>query len=131
MKKETNPLNQVKPATSKVGRKQRTPSPSYSAQEKAQAVLAVWTERARPAQICQQLSINPISFHQWQERAMEGMLQALESRVNLAGGEALSPRLQRLLAKRQQAKAASSRLCTRLENIQRGAPLQSDKAQQT
>jgi hypothetical protein len=31
-------------------------------------------------------------------RAMEGMLQALESRVNLSKGEALSPRLQDWLA---------------------------------
>jgi hypothetical protein len=32
---------------------------------------------------------------------MEGMLQALESRVNLAQGQVLSPRLQSLLHKQQ------------------------------
>jgi hypothetical protein len=34
---------------------------------------------------------------------MEGMLQALESRVNLAAGQVLSPRLQALLTKRHHA----------------------------
>jgi hypothetical protein len=37
----------------------------------------------------------------WQQRAMEGMLQALEPRVNLEKGPALSPRLQTLLEKRR------------------------------
>jgi transposase-like protein len=98
-------------------RKKRTPSPIYSAQEKAQAVLAVWTEKARPAEICRQLKVNWITFSQWQDRAMEGMLQALESRVNLASGEALSPRLQQLLDKRQHP-ATTPRLSSRLEKIQ-------------
>lgn len=110
------PKNQADQPKNKARRK-RTPSPSYSAQEKAQAVLAVWTERARPAEICRQLSINWVTFTQWQERAMEGMLQALESRVNLASGEALSPRLQALITRRQHGPTAS-RLSTRLEKIQ-------------
>jgi transposase-like protein len=113
MTKETNQPN---PPKTKVRRK-RTPPPSYSAQEKAQAVLAVWTEKARPAEICRQLAINPITFSQWQDRAMEGMLQALESRANLANGEALSPRLQALITKRQHVQT-TSRLSARLEKIQ-------------
>jgi hypothetical protein len=44
-------------------------------------------------------------------------LQALESRLNLAGGQALSPRLQLLLARQQQA-PMMSRLSARLEKIQ-------------
>lgn len=108
--------NQIKMAA-RVRRK-RLPSPSYSAQEKAQAVLAVWTEKARPADIARQLSVNWITLNQWQDRAMEGMLQALESRVNLASGEALSPRLQALLSKRQQQAPGVSRLTSRLEKIQ-------------
>ena len=98
-------------------RRKRTPAPSYSAEQKAQAVLAVWTERARPAEICRQFSVNWVTFSQWQDRAMEGMLQALESRVNLSNGEALSPRLQQLLTRRQHA-AATSRLSERLEKLQ-------------
>lgn len=48
---------------------------------------------------------------------MEGMLQALEPRVNLAKGEALSPRLQVLLAKRHKP-PNPQKLAQRLEQIQ-------------
>ena len=48
---------------------------------------------------------------------MEGMLQALESRVNLARGEALSPRLQALLSNRQKI-LNTRKLSSRLEQIQ-------------
>jgi len=47
---------------------------------------------------------------------MEGMLQALESRVNLTKGEALSPRLQTLLQNRQRA-VTVTKLTSRLEQI--------------
>jgi hypothetical protein len=60
------------------------------------------------------MKITGMTFHQWQQRAMEGMLQALESRVNLAKGEALSPRLQTLLQKRS---AQPRKLSQRLEQI--------------
>jgi len=100
----------------KKGRKKRTPQPPHSAPEKVQAVLAVWTERCKPAEVCRQLNINWITFNQWQQRAMEGMLQALESRVNLSKGEALSPRLQALLQHRQKT-VTEGRLTTRLEQI--------------
>ena len=38
---------------------------------------------------------------QWQKRAMEGMLQALEPRMRLEKGPALSPRLQSMLEKKR------------------------------
>jgi hypothetical protein len=85
--------------------------------DKAQAVLAVWTERCKPVDVCQQFHINWMTFNQWQRRAMEGMLQALESRVNLAKGQALSPRLQALL-QRQQRTSQLTKLSSRLEQIQ-------------
>jgi len=62
-----------------------------------------------------------ITFKQWQERAMEGMLQALESRVNLARGEVLSPRLQALLLNRQKT-VNTRKLAERLEQIQLAKP---------
>jgi hypothetical protein len=62
------------------------------------------------------LNINWVTFNQWQQRAMEGMLQALESRVNLSRGEVLSPRLQALLQNRQRTVTAA-RLTSRLEQI--------------
>jgi hypothetical protein len=94
------------------------PAPNpLSALDKAQAVLAVWTERCKPVDVCRQFKINWMTFNHWQRRAMEGMLQALENRVNLAKGEALSPRLQHLLAQ-QQRHLNLARLSHRLEQIQ-------------
>ncbi len=95
--------------------------PPIPALDKAQAVLAVWTERCKPAEVCRQLGIPWITFNQWQHRALEGLLQALESRVNLAQGEALSPRLQALLRQQQQS-ANLGRLSARLEQVQKVAP---------
>ena len=94
------------------------PSQTHSAMDKAQAVLAVWTERCKAAEVCRQMQINCMTFHQWQQRAMEGMLQALESRVNLARGEVLNPRLQTLLLSRA---ARPQKLSKRLEQIQLAA----------
>jgi len=93
----------------------------HTAAEKTQAVLAVWTERVKPAMVMKSLGISYITLQQWQDRAMEGMLQALESRVNLADGAALSPRLKSLLQKRQMA-AGREKLNARLERIQEIAP---------
>jgi hypothetical protein len=101
--------------------KKTPPSHIYSAQEKAQAILAVWTERCKPVEVCREMKINWITFNHWQQRAMEGMLQALESRVNLAKGEVLSPRLQALLLKRRQM-ANTRKLAQRLEQIQLAKP---------
>lgn len=100
-----------KPTAKRAHRRERL---NLSATQKAQAVLAVWTEKARPAEVCRQLSINWITFSQWQRRAMEGMLQALEPHVNLSEG--LSPRLQQLLQK-QQRHAALNQLTQRLEKL--------------
>ena len=104
-------------ASKKKGRpRNQPPSLNLSAEEKAQAILAVWTERTKPAEVCRQLGINWITFQQWQDRAMEGMLQALESRVNLAAGQVLSPRLQALITKRRMA-SGSSKLEARLAKL--------------
>src|SRR5512140_1670074 len=110
-------MSESKQPKMETARRRRTPAPIYSAQEKVQAVLAVWTERARPAEVCRQMEVNWITFNHWQNRAMEGMLQALESRVNLSKGDALSPRLQALLAKRSRP-AVPAGLSARLEKIQ-------------
>jgi hypothetical protein len=80
-------------------------------------VLAIWTERCKPAEASRQLQVSWITLQQWQDRAMEGMLQALESRVNLSQGGALSPRLQQLLLKRQRA-PRSDKLTQRLAQLQ-------------
>jgi len=109
-------MTSTKTLTEKTERKKRTPTSAHSAPDKVQAVLAVWTERCKPAEVCRQLNINWVTFNQWQQRAMEGMLQALENRVNLTKGEALSPRLQTLLQNRQRS-ATATKLTSRLEQI--------------
>ena len=118
---ETKTKNSSMTSSSPKPKTQRTPSPSYSAQDKAQAILAVWTERCKPAEVCRQMKVNWLTFNHWQRRAMERMLQALESRVNLARGEVLSPRLQALLLSRQQA-TNTRKLAVRLEQIQLAKP---------
>lgn len=85
-------------------------------EERVKAVLAVWTERCKPVDVCRELGVPWITFSQWQDRAMEGMLQALEPRVSLMRGAALSPRLQHLLSKRQR---GTDNLSDRLLQIQR------------
>ena len=105
------------PTTSNKTPRARQPAPAYPAVEKVQAVLAVWTDRCRAAEVCRQLQINFMTFQHWQRRAMEGMLQALESRVNLAKGQVLSPRLQALLPNRQR-QLNTRKISSRLEQIQ-------------
>ena len=96
---------------------------SMTAVEKCRAVLSVWTEKRSPSEVCKSLSIQWSVLQYWQKRAMEGMLQALEPRVNLEKGEALSPRLQTLLLEREKHQLLrstlkmGSRLETRLANL--------------
>ena len=69
--------------------------------------------------MCRELSITWTILNQWQERAMEGMLQALEPRVALTKGPSLSPRLRALLEKKQAACFPSLKLTEKLKDIQR------------
>jgi transposase-like protein len=69
----------------------------HTAQEKCRAVLSVWTERRKPAEVCRELGVAWSILNQWQARAMEGMLLALQPRVQMEKGVALSPRLAVLL----------------------------------
>jgi transposase-like protein len=74
---------------------------NYGAMEKCRAVLSIWTERRRPAEVCREMQVPWMVLAQWQKRAMEGMLQALEPRVSLDKGPSLSPRLQAMLEKKR------------------------------
>jgi transposase-like protein len=101
----------------------RNVSISIPAAEKCRAVLSVWTEKRKPAAVCRELGVKWTILMHWQNRALEGMLQALEPRQNLAQGTALSPRLQTLLDHREKnllARSAGrleSRLSSRLNAI--------------
>jgi hypothetical protein len=81
-------------------------------------VLAAWTERLSQSEICRQLQINYVTFQNWQKRAMEGMLQALEDHARLSNGAALSPRLRKLME--NQRKTPEPKVEERLRQIQEG-----------
>jgi transposase-like protein len=88
----------------------------HTPEEKCRAVLLVWTERRKPGEVCRELGVDWGMLKQWQDRAMEGMLMALQPRVQVERGVALSPRLAVLL-KRSQA-GMMKRLDKRLRKVQ-------------
>jgi len=96
---------------------------SLTAMDKCRAVLSVWTEKSKPTQVCKELGVKWTILMHWQNRAMEGMLQALEPRRNLEKGSALSPRLLEMMEKREKnlltrsAKKQGDRLEMRLASI--------------
>lgn len=107
---------EMEPIVPERQRRARTPSREYSAAQRAEAVLKIWAERQTPAQICREMGITWTILNQWENRAMEGLLQALEPRGRLDKGPALSPRLQSLLVKRQPSFPAE-RLHRRLKSL--------------
>ena len=72
----------------------------HTVEEKCRAVLSVWTERRKPGEVCQELGVAWSLLNQWQERAMEGMLVALQPRVSVDKGVALNSRLAVLLERK-------------------------------
>ena len=75
----------------------------HTAEEKCEAVLTLWTERRKLGEVCREMGVAWGVLQQWQNRAMEGMLLALQPRVQVERGVALSPRLAVLLEKKSQA----------------------------
>ena len=90
-------------------------SQGLSAMERCQAVLSVWTERRRSAEVCRELKVAGGVLSHWQQLALEGMLQALEPRTNLAQGAALRPRLLYILEKQKRRLLRPRTLKGRLE----------------
>ncbi len=88
----------------------------HTLEEKCRAVLSVWTERRKPGEVCRELGVDWGMLKQWQDRAMEGMLMALQPRVQVERGVALSPRLAVLLKKSQA--GIMKRLDKRLKKVQ-------------
>ena len=92
---------------------------NHSAQQRAQAVLSIWTERRRPAEVCQELAISPAVLSHWEKRALAAMLKALEAQTRLEPGPPLSPKLERLLARQAlQQKGRMAKLEKRLAKLQ-------------
>ncbi len=97
-----------------------------TAPQRVQAVLSIWTERRRRGEICQELAITPKTLSHWEQRAVAGMLQALESPTRRDGGPALSPKLERLLAQQAARHAGRlARLDKRLAKLQESKPVPS------
>jgi len=96
----------------------------WTAREKAEAVLALWTERRKPSEICKELEIGWTTLDNWQSRALEAMLEVLEPRERKEErAPALSARLQELLqrkARKPSETAVSTRLEKRLDTLQQG-----------
>lgn len=107
--------NKSKPDKSR-SKPQRTRRPArvFSAQQKAQAVLAAWTEKLSQMEICRQMEVNYMTFQNWQNRAMEGMLQALENHLQINDTTVLNPRLRKLMDRGR----PEERLGRRLRKIQ-------------
>src|SRR5512139_3121820 len=73
----------------------------HTAEEKCRAVLSVWTERRKPGEVCRELGVGWSLLNQWQERAMEGMLMALQPRISVMENKvALNSRLAVLLERK-------------------------------
>jgi hypothetical protein len=72
----------------------------HTAKEKCRAVLSVWTERRKPGEVCRELGVAWSILNQWQERAMEGMLLALQPRVAVDKAVALNSRVAVLLERK-------------------------------
>jgi Transposase len=78
------------------GKKEPLP---YNAQQRVQAVLSIWSERRRTREVCRELAIHPSALYAWEKRALQAMLKALEPATREEPGSALSPKLERLLAR--------------------------------
>jgi transposase-like protein len=73
--------------------------------EKCRAVLAIWTERKKASVLCRELGIGASLLWQWQDRALSGMLEALESRGREGrDGPALAQQIKRLLDRKIRAR---------------------------
>jgi transposase-like protein len=109
-----------KPEKPKLGieDKRRGKTPGHTAEEKCRAVLSVWTERRSPGEVCREMGVGWTLLNQWQERAMEGMLLALEPRVLMTEKKvALNWRLAVLLERKSKA-AGMKKTERRLSRLQ-------------
>lgn len=94
-----------------------------TAPQRVQAVLSIWTERRRRGEICQELAITPKTLSHWEQRAIAGMLKALESPSRREGSPALSLKLERLLTQQAARHAGRlARLDKRLAKLQESKP---------
>jgi hypothetical protein len=100
---------------------------TFTAQEKCQAVLAIWSGSRTPGEICEEMGIAWAILSNWEERALSAMMEVFRPRRRAEEdrGPILSRRLMDLLEKKTQklsgvaeVKDGSSRLESRLSSIE-------------
>lgn len=70
----------------------------YTAREKCRAVLTLWSEKRKGVELSRAMGVSGTLLNQWQERAMDGLLSALEPKWPEAdSGPALNGKLRKLL----------------------------------
>lgn len=113
----------TEPAERKAVRKR---SQRHDVKTKCEAVLAIWSERRRPVEICRELGINWAVLSAWQNRALEGILQALTPPPERAAQPpALNPLLEQRLARKMTLRAAKAgRVQQRLKAVDLSATSQ-------
>lgn len=110
-------LEKPKQERPEVKENKRRKGSGHTAEEKCRAVLSVWTEKRKPGEVCQEMGVALGLFNRWQERAMEGMLLALQPRVAVEKTVALTPRLVVLLERKSKT-ATVKKLERRLVRLQ-------------
>ena len=113
-------MEKVEKVEKQVEEKRRRKGLGHTAEEKCQAVLTLWTERRKPGEVCREMGVTWGILQQWQDRAMEGILLALQPRVQVERGVALNPRLAVLLEKKSRAGLIKG-LDRRLKKLQKSS----------
>ena len=106
---------------------------SFAAKEKCEAVLSVWSERRKPAEVCREMDIPWQQLNNWQDRAMKGMLMALDPKRSPDGQRLapVGPRVEKLLAKADTLVTRRSRAEARLASIQQSVEAKKKKSAST
>jgi transposase-like protein len=82
---------------------------AHPAREKCLAVLSVWAQKRRASTVCRELGISWGILHQWEKRALQGMLEGLGQQAPIADQPvSLGRRLERLLTGPEQGPAGES-----------------------
>lgn len=113
------PKQEAKPKPRKP--RKRRERREFPARVKCEAVLALWSDRRTPTEICEELEIPWQQLQNWQGQALEAMIIRLEPRPTMSE-PALSKRLQKLLEQTEARTSRKSRLEERLEKIQNPEP---------
>lgn len=79
--------------------RKRKASRVLSAKQKSQTVLALWSGRRSPASLMKELGVTWGAIHDWERRALSGMLTALDPKwkESPAAAESLPPRVEKLM----------------------------------